>query len=150
MANQTQNFENMFRDAMDALPMNSESFEDGFKRTAEFNERLTGIAVDAAGRGTELTSDYTKKTLGRVGELTRAKDQPADYAQSFADFGRGQTEATVEVMNSFAEVFKATQAATIEAMTNFGKSAQDKAASSAKKSASNAKSAAQNANNAAS
>ena len=116
MTKQTQDFEAMLRNAMDAFPVKGDAFEAGFKRSAELNEKLTQIAVDAAGRSTELSSEWTKDTLARVTDLTRAKQDPADYAQSFADFGAKQAEATMERMTAFAEIAKATQMATIEAL----------------------------------
>ena len=139
---QNQNFDTMMRDMMNAFPVNAESFEDGFKRGAELNEKLANIAVDAAGQSTDLSADFTRKTLERMSELTKAKAEPQAYAQSMADFGQKQTEATVQMMQRFAEIAQSTSTATVDVMSSFGKTAQEKAANTAKKSASNAKSAA--------
>ncbi|SLN68041.1 hypothetical protein ROJ8625_03512 [Roseivivax jejudonensis] len=131
MNDQTQNFDAMIRNAMDAFPVKGEAFETGFKRGADLNEKLTTIAVDAAGRSTELSAEWTRDTLSRVAEMSKAKSEPAAYAQSFADLTTKQMEGTVERMTAFAEIVKAAQMATVEALMDAGKAQSETAAKTA-------------------
>lgn len=141
----TQNLDTMMRDMMNAFPVNAEGMQDGFKRSAEFNEKMAHIAMDFAGQSTDVTADFTRKTLERMSELTKAKDEPQAYAQSVAEFGQKQTEATMQMMQKFAEIAQSTQTAAADVMASFGKEAQEQAASTAKKTASNAQKAASDA-----
>ncbi|ETW12004.1 hypothetical protein ATO8_15097 [Roseivivax marinus] len=133
MTKQTQNFDTILRDAMNAFPVNTEAFEDTFKRNAELTEKLSDIVTDAAGRSTELSTDFTRKTLERMGDLTKSKSEPADYAQGVADFSSAQAQAAFDMMNSFAEIAKETQKATVDAMMDAGRAHGTQAAQTAKK-----------------
>ncbi|ETX30056.1 hypothetical protein [Roseivivax isoporae] len=135
MVKQTQNFETMIQDAMNAFPVKADAFENGFKHGAELNETLTNIVVDAAGRSTELSAQWTKQTLADTAELTRAKSDPAAYVEAMSRFATAQTEAASERFMQFAEVAKSAQLATVEALMSAGKTWTDAAEAAPKKAA---------------
>jgi hypothetical protein len=47
MAN-TQDFTTMMKDMMGAFPVDTKAFEDSFKTSAALNEKLSGVALEAA------------------------------------------------------------------------------------------------------
>ena len=53
MAN-TQDFTAMMKDAMGAFPVDTSAMEGAFKSTASLNEKLTGVALEAAGKSSEM------------------------------------------------------------------------------------------------
>ena len=101
-----------FKDVMGSFPVDMSAFDDAFKNTASMNEKLANVAVEAAEKSAEISSKWTKDTLAKIADVSKAKADPADYAKAAADFASAQAEVAAENMAAFAEVqrkFKWTQ-----------------------------------------
>ncbi|MEN9061991.1 MULTISPECIES: phasin, PhaP [Ponticoccus] len=130
---QTQDFTAMLKDVMGAFPVDTKAMEDAFKTTATMNEKLTAVALEAAGKSTELSAAWTKDTLSKLSEMSKAKAEPADYAKAMTDFASAQAETAAEHMAAFAEIAKKVQMDTVELMMAAGKDFSEDATAAVKK-----------------
>lgn len=133
MAAKTQDFQTMMKDMMGAFPVDTAAMEDAFKTTATLNEKLSGVALEAAEKSTELSAKWTKDTLEKMTEMSKAKTEPADYAKAMSDFATAQAEMTAEHMAAFAEIAKKVQMDTVELMMAAGKDMSEDASAAVKK-----------------
>uniref|UniRef100_UPI00356540E5 phasin family protein n=1 Tax=Shimia sp. TaxID=1954381 RepID=UPI00356540E5 len=117
----TQDLNTILKDMMGAFPVDTAALEDAFKSTASLNEKLAGVALDAAEKSSEISSKWTKDTLSKLSEMSKAKAEPADYAKALTDFASAQAEVAAENMAAFAEVAKKVQTETVELMMAAGK-----------------------------
>lgn len=111
----------VFKDVLGAFPVDTASMEDAFKTTASLNEKLSGVALTAAERSTEISSKWTQDTLAKLASMSKAKSEPADYAKAMTDFASAYSETAAEHMAAFAEVAKKAQMETVELMMAAGK-----------------------------
>ncbi len=123
----------MFKDVMGSFPVDTASMEDAFKTATTLNEKLTHVAIDAAEKSTEISSKWTKETLAKLGDMSKAKAEPADYAKAMADFASSYAEVSAEHMAAFAEVAKKVQMDTVELMMAAGKDMSEDASAAVKK-----------------
>lgn len=100
---------------------------------AELNEKLSGLALTAAEKSTEISTKWTKDTLAKLSDMTKVKSDPAEYAKAMTDFAKAQAEASSEYMAAFAEVAKKMQMETVELLMAAGKDMTDEATTAAKK-----------------
>ncbi|WP_294612891.1 phasin family protein [uncultured Roseovarius sp.] len=131
----TQDFNAALKDIMGAFPVDTKAMEDAFKNQATLNEKLSGVALSAAEKSAEISSKWTKDTLAKLNEVTKAKAEPADYAKAVTDFASANAEVAAENMAAFAEIAKKVQMETVELMMSAGKSMQDDATKAVKKAA---------------
>ncbi|SEL22438.1 hypothetical protein SAMN05443999_104126 [Roseovarius azorensis] len=131
----TQDFTAMFKDIMGAFPVDTKAMEDAFKNQATLNEKLSGVALSAAEKSAEISNKWTKETLAKLAEMSKAKAEPADYAKAMTDFASANAEVAAENMAAFAEVAKKVQMETVELMLSAGKSIQEDATNAVKKAA---------------
>ena len=117
----TQDMSAMLKDVMGAFPVDTASMEDAFKTATSLNEKLSTVAIDAAEKSTEISSKWTKETLAKLTDISKAKAEPADYAKAMTDFASSYAEVTAEHMAAFAEVAKKVQVETVELMMAAGK-----------------------------
>ncbi|MCB1380397.1 MAG: phasin, PhaP [Alphaproteobacteria bacterium] len=129
----TQDFTAAMKDFMGAFPVDTKSFEDAFKTTATLNEKLSGVALEAAEKSAEISSKWTKSTLSKLAELSKAKAEPADYAKAITDFASASAEVAAENMAAFAEIAKKVQMDTVELMMAAGKDITEDATAAVKK-----------------
>jgi hypothetical protein len=129
----TQDYTAMFKDMMGAFPMDMTSVQDMFKTSAGYGEKFSKVALEAAGKSTEISVNWTRTTLARLGDMTTAKEDPADYSKAMTDFASAQAELMSEHMAAFAEVAKKVQAETVELVMAAGKSASEEAGAAMKK-----------------
>ncbi len=132
MAN-TQDFTAMMKDAMGAFPVDTSAMEGAFKSTATLNEKLTGVALEAAGKSSEISSAWAKDTLAKLADLSKAKTEPADYAKAMTDFASASAEVAAENMSAFAEIAKKMQMDTVELLMAAGKDITEDATKAVKK-----------------
>ncbi|MDW3222956.1 MAG: phasin family protein [Paracoccaceae bacterium] len=111
----------VFKDVLGAFPVDTASMEDAFKTTASLNEKLSGVALTAAEKSTEISSKWTQETLAKLASMSKAKAEPADYAKAMTDFASAYSETAAEHMAAFAEVAKKAQMETVELMMAAGK-----------------------------
>ena len=124
----TQDFSTVMKDIMGAFPVDTKSMEDAFKNQAALSEKLSGVALEAAEKSAEISSKWTKETLAKMSDMTKAKAEPADYAKAMTDFASANAEVAAENMAAFAEIAKKVQMDTVELMMAAGKDLQEDAA----------------------
>lgn len=130
---QTTDFTQTMKDMMGAFPVDTAAMEDAFKTTATLNEKLAGVALEAAEKSSELSAKWTKDTIAKLTEMTKAKSEPADYAKAMTDFTSAQAEVAAEHMAAFAEIAKKVQMDTVELMMAAGKDMTEDATAAMKK-----------------
>ena len=123
----------MMQDMMAAFPMDSSAMQDAFKTQAALGEKLSKVAIEAAEKSTEISSKWTKDSLAKLGEVTKLKDEPADYQKAMTDYASAQAEMVAETMAAFAEVAKKVQMETVELMLAAGKDISEDATAAVKK-----------------
>ncbi|MBE1292625.1 MAG: phasin family protein [Shimia sp.] len=133
MAKAAQDMTAMFKDVLGAFPVDTTAFEDAFKNSAALNEKLTAVALGAAEKSSEISTKWTKDTLSKLGDMSKAKEEPADYAKAMTDFASAQAEVAAENMAAFAEVAKKVQMETVELLMSAGKEATEEATAAVKK-----------------
>ncbi|MEP2534006.1 phasin family protein [Shimia sp.] len=129
----TQDVNAILKDMMGAFPVDTSALDDAFKNTASLNEKLSGVALEAAEKSSEISSKWTKDTLSKLADMSKAKSEPADYAKAMTDFASAQAEVAAENMAAFAEVAKKVQAETVELLMAAGKDATEEATAAVKK-----------------
>ncbi|WP_116598658.1 phasin, PhaP [Primorskyibacter marinus] len=139
----------MMKDIMGAFPVDTKAMEDAFKTTATLNEKLSGVALEAAEKSTEISAKWAKDTLTKLADMSKAKAEPADYAKAMTDFASAQAEVASENMAAFAEIAKKVQMDTVELMMAAGKDISEDASAAVKKATNDATAAAKKATSAA-
>ena len=130
---QAQDFTAVFKDMMGAFPVDTKAMEDAFKTTATLNEKLSKVALDAASKSTDLSNKWTKDTLSKMADMSKAKAEPADYAKAMTDFASASAEVAAENMAAFAEIAKKVQMDTVELLMAAGKDLSEDATAAVKK-----------------
>jgi len=128
-----QDFNASVKDIMGAFPVDTKAMEDAFKNQAALSEKLSGVALNAAEKSAEISSKWTKTTLAKLTDMSKAKTEPADYAKAATDFASANAEVAAENMAAFAEIAKKVQMDTVELMLSAGKNLQEDAAQAVKK-----------------
>lgn len=131
----TQDFSTMFKDMMGAFPVDTKAMENVFKDQAALSEKLSGVALTAAEKSADISSKWTRETLAKLSEMSKAKTEPADYAKAMTDFASASAEVAAENLAAFAEVAKKVQMETVELMLAAGKTIQQDATKAVKKAA---------------
>ncbi|MEO9779370.1 MAG: phasin, PhaP [Sedimentitalea sp.] len=132
MAN-TQDFTAVMKDMMGSFPVDTKAMEEAFKTQATLNEKLSGVALDAASKSAALSSKWTTDTIAKLGEMAKAKAEPADYAKAATDFASASAEVAAENMAAFAEIAKKVQTDTVELLMAAGKDITEDATAAVKK-----------------
>ena len=117
----TPDFAKTFQDMMANFPIDTSSFQEAFKSQGVLGEKLARVALTAAERSTEISAQWAKDAIARVGELAAVKQEPADYAKSLTDFASASAEVAAEHMAAYAEVAKKVQMDTVDLMLTAGK-----------------------------
>ena len=126
----------MFKDFMNAFQMDTTTFESAFKNGASLNEKFSAVALTAFSKNADIASKWTTDTLCKIGEITKAKAEPADYAKAVTDFASTQAEVAAENLSAYAEVAKKAQMDAVELFMATGKEATEEASAAVKKAAS--------------
>lgn len=133
MAKATTDYTKMFSDMMGSFPMDMSAMEGAMKSSAAMTEKMTKLALDAADKSTEISTAWTKSTLSKMGDLSKTKEDPADYTKAMTEFASAQAESAAEHMSAYAEVAKKVQMDTIEMMLAAGKDMGEEASAAMKK-----------------
>ena len=128
-----QDFTATLKDMMGAFPVDTAAFEGAFKNQAELGEKFSSVALEAAEKSAAISTKWTSGTLAKLGDMSKVKAEPADYAKAITDFASAQAEVASENMAAFAEVAKKVQMETVELMMAAGKSASEEATTAVKK-----------------
>lgn len=132
MAN-TQDFTAVFKDMMGAFPVDTKAMEEQFKSSTTLAEKMSGVAIDAAGKSAELSAKWTQDTLAKVEAMSKSQQEPADYAKAMTDFASASAESAAEHLSAFAEIAKKVQTQTMELMMAAGKDMSEDMTAAAKK-----------------
>lgn len=125
MATKTPDFTKTFQDMMANFPVDTSSFQEAVKTQQALNEKLAKVALGAAERSTEISAQWAKDSIARMGELTASKEEPTDYAKAVTDYASASAEVAAEHMASYAEVAKKVQMDTVDLMLTAGKDAAE-------------------------
>ena len=128
-----QDFTATLKDMMGAFPVDTAAFEGAFKNQAALGEKFSSVALAAAEKSAAISTKWTSETLAKLGDMSKVKAEPADYAKAITDFASAQAEVASENMAAFAEVAKKVQMETVELMMAAGKSASEEATTAVKK-----------------
>lgn len=127
----TQDFTAAMKDMMGAFPMDMSAFEDAWKTSAGIREKASAIALDAAGKTTDISVGWTMETLTRMGDLAKARPAPADYAQAMSEFASAQMQSLNAHMTAYGDVAKSAQSDALALMMSVGKDAANDATATA-------------------
>lgn len=133
MAKTTNDYSKMMQDMLGAFPVDTSAMSEAFKNQAAFADKMSKVVLDAAEKSTEISAGWTKATIGKLGVVTNAKSDPADYTKAMTDFASAQAEMSSESMAGFAEIAKKVQMETVELMMAAGKDMGDDATKAVKK-----------------
>lgn len=117
----TPDYTKSFQDMMSNFPIDTSSVQEAMKSQSALGEKLARVALSAAERSTEISAQWAKDTIARMGELAAVKQEPSDYAKSFSDFASASAEVAAEHMAAYAEVAKKVQMDTVDLMLTAGK-----------------------------
>ena len=145
MAAKTQDYTAMMKDMMGAFPVDTKAMDEAFKTTATLNEKLSAVALEAAEKSTEISAKWTKDTLTKLADMSKVKQEPADYAKAMTDFASAQAEVAAENMAAYAEIAKKVQMDTVELMMAAGKDMSEEASAAVQKATKDATAAAKKA-----
>jgi len=133
MAAKTQDYSTMMKDMMGAFPVDMTAMQDVFKTQAALADKMSKVVLEAAEKSTEISSKWTKDTIGKIGVVTNAKDDVSDYSKAMTDFASAQAEMSSESMAAFAEIAKKVQMESVELMLSAGKDMSEDASAAVKK-----------------
>lgn len=129
----TQDFTAVFKDMMGAFPVDTKAMEEQFKNQTTLAEKMSAVALDAAGKSAELSAKWTQDTITKMEAMSKAKAEPADYAKAMTDFASASAESAAEHMSAFAEIAKKVQTQTMELVLAAGKDLSEDMTAAAKK-----------------
>lgn len=117
----TPDFTKTLQDMMANFPIDTSSLTEALKSQSALTEKLAKVALTAAERSTEISAQWAKDSIARLGELAVVKEEPADYAKAVTDYASASAEVAAEHMAAFAEVAKKVQMDTVDLMLTAGK-----------------------------
>ena len=133
MAKAANDYTKMMNEMLGAFPVDTSALSEAFKSQAAFADKMSKVVLDAAEKSTEVSSVWTKSTIGKLGVVTNAKADPNDYTKAMTDFASSQAEMSAESMAAFAEIAKKVQMETVELMMAAGKDLGEDASKAVKK-----------------
>ena len=71
--------------------------------------------------------------MAKAGDLSTAKEDPADYTKAMTDFASASAETAAEHVAAFAEIAKKVQMDTVELLMAAGKDMQEETTAAVKK-----------------
>ena len=129
----TPDFTKVVQDMMASFPVDASALQNAFKTQAAVGEKLSKVALEAAEKSTEITAKWTKETIAKLGDVSKAKAEPTEYTKSVTDFASAAAEMAAENLAAFAEVAKKVQMETVELMLAAGKDFSEDATAAVKK-----------------
>lgn len=117
-------FTKYISEMLSSYKMDNSAVTDAFKNSAELADKMSQVALSAAERTNEVSAQWAKDTLSKMGDVSTTKTEPADYAKAMSDFAAAQAEMSSEMMSAYAEIAKKVQMETVELMMSAGKGMQ--------------------------
>ncbi len=124
MAKQDFDFAKATEEFFGAFKMDTKMFDDAAKNVAEFNQKLSKIALETAKKNAELTNAWTAETLKSVEAANKIQKDPSAYATVASEFASAHAQAMPEKLSAYAEVAKAAQLEAVELFVAAGKDVQ--------------------------
>ena len=103
--------------------------EDTYRNTAALNEKLAGVALEAAGKSSEVSAKWTPDTIAKLTELSKAK---TDYTNALTAYANAQADIAAENLVAFAELAKNVQFETVELLVAASKELSEDATANVK------------------
>ena len=72
MANTAQDFTAIFKDMTGAFPVDTKAMEEQFKNQSALAEKMSSVALAAAGKSAELSAKWTKDTIAKMETIATA------------------------------------------------------------------------------
>jgi hypothetical protein len=95
--------------------------DEAFEQSTKLNEKFSRIILDAALKSTQVAADWSEETIQQLGDLNRAKADPAQMSKDMSDYAKVQAETTMEKMAVFAELAQSVQSETVSLFTEAGR-----------------------------
>ena len=149
MMTNTQDYTKYMTDMMGMMPVDTSAMQEAFRTQAQFAERMSRVALNAAEQSAEISHKWTRETLAKMAPIATVKDEPTDYAKAMTDFASAYAEVSAENMAAFADVAKKAQMETMDLVMAAGKEAQEDATVAVRKATAQATTATKKAANAA-
>lgn len=128
MAN-NEDFTKYITDMLSAYKMDNSAMNDAFKNSAELADRMSQVALEAAERANDVSAQWAKDTLTKMGDVSTSKEAPADYTKAMSEFAAAQAEMSAEMMSAYAEIAKKVQMETVELLMSASQDMQANMAS---------------------
>jgi hypothetical protein len=109
-----EDFTKYISDMLNAYKMDNSAMTDAFKNSAELADRMSQVALEAAERTNDVSAQWAKDMLTKMGDVTASKEAPTDYTKAMSDFAAAQAEMSAEMMSAYAEIAKKVQMETVE------------------------------------
>ena len=129
--NTAQDFTKFLGQLPAGLQIDGSAANDAMKIWATFGERLSGITLEAAAKSNEIATASAKETFTRLGDVTKVRDEPSEYAQAATGYLQGQFELSRRTAEAYAGVMQKAQADTAELVGTTGQRAAEQGAAGA-------------------
>ena len=127
-------YANAVKGMLGEIPVDAGMFKNAFRQQASITDKMSRVVLAAAEKSTEISTTWTKSTLGELGNVTNAQDDPSGYTKAMSDFARAQAELSAKSMEAFADVATTVQVKAIELMLATDKGPGNGASKAARKS----------------
>ena len=136
----TQDFTDFFKDV--PVAFDADAVTKALKTSASFGERFSAIAIDAAEKSNDITTNTVKKSLTLLRGVTDDQDEPADYAKAMTDFATAQSDLVKAHFEALGDVAKLAQSNTTELFATTGRQVTEQTTKAATDAGTKAKAAA--------
>lgn len=121
------NFSDFRKSAADMagmFPTDVNTFKKAVRDSADFGEKMSKVAIEAAEKNVEVSTEWTRETLVRLRNVAQAKESPADYARAINEFATESADAASEHITALAEIAKNVHKDTVEVFLDAGRDSQ--------------------------
>ncbi len=134
MTKNANGYTNVMKGMLGEFPVDAGMFKSAFRQQASITDKMSKVVLAAAEKSTEISTTWTKSTLGELGNVTNAQNHPSDYTMAMSDFALAQAELSAKSMEAFADVATTFQVKTLELMLAADKGPGNGASKAARKS----------------
>lgn len=125
MADDTFDFAKAAQDFMASMKIDPSALGMPLQAPADFQAKLAKIAIEAAQKNAELTSEWTKETFKKVQQTSNFSGEIADITQMATAFSAEQSSDMQEKLTAYAEVAKQAQEETLKLFADFIRDPED-------------------------
>jgi hypothetical protein len=136
----TQDFTSFLKDV--PVAFDADAVTNAMKTSASFSERFSAIAIDAAEKSNDITTNTVKKSLTLLRGVTDVQDEPADYAKAMTDFATAQSNLVKAHFEALGDVAKLAQSNATELFATTGRQVTEQSTKAANDAGAKAKAAA--------